>query len=176
MSQHHREVWLRPGHGSKELDSGLLPRKVGEKTECPLFSLCRTLGPCHLLSISRAQPWEGAHQGEWHGYQPPHFTSRRSVLSRPTESGADKRGWPVLPAGGGGLRGLWGQQPAAEESGLSLRSEKRPFGAAAHLTGRFPGTRRVTWASLGVGKKNIIPQQSVEFLGIFLLSSPTFPT
>lgn len=66
----------------------------------------------------------------------------------------------MLPAGGGVAVCVRGQQP---------------FGATAYRLRWAPGDREGYLGSSGGREKSTIPQVSVEFLGIFLLSSPTFP-
>lgn len=74
-----------------------------------------------------------------------------------------------------GWRGwLWGQQLEAEEPACSIQ-KSGPVSLQPTSSGAFLGTSAVTWAFLGVGQKSMIPQCSVEFLGVFLPPS-TFPT
>ena len=90
------------GEGSKELDTGLLPRKVGEKRQSVLCSLQDT-GP-----MSPALPFHGHSarrlptRASGMDTIPPPSVSRHSVLSRTAESGEDG---PSQCRGLGGLRG-----------------------------------------------------------------------
>lgn len=162
---------MRPGHGSRELDVGLLPPgRWGRKTEGPLFPLLRTLGPRCLLS--RFMGSLGRVPARMRGMDP----SPQTQCAQQDSTASCGRALPMLPAGR--LGWLWGQQPQAERPGLPAPFRKEPPEPTCHLIRRVLGDQQRYRVSPGGREKELNPPVLCGIPGDFLaalthLSHPT---
>lgn len=161
---------MRPGHGSRELDVGLLPPgRWGRKTEGPLFPLLRTLGPRCLLS--RFMGSLGRVPARMSGMDP----SPQTQCAQQDSTASCGRALPMLPAGR--LGWLWGQQPQAERPGLPAPFRKEPPEPTCHLIRRVLGDQQRYRVSPGGREKELNPPSALwNSWGLSCCPHPPFPS